>query len=275
MRWDRIHRARRLVPVWAIPVLVRRRIDRIWADDAFRARNEAVMTHLLEFTERAAEAPDLARGFAEYTLARKYHRWHPVLIGNQPVRGVEWLTTGRDRSRPLILNFIHHHQYYGMFESLKNAGSPELHILVHKDVLGGEVHESMQQHMRMFARGGELVRTGEGLAGLLDLLRPDMVLAMAIDVPGHTEVDFLGRRVLGSSGAARAAVATGAPVVVVTSRRDGSGAAYLQVHPPLEPADFASPEALLAELLRIHGEAVLAWPEALDSPADRFGPVDA
>lgn len=232
------------------------------------------MHHLLEFTERAEEAPELARGFAEYTLARNYHRWHPSMIGSQPVRGLEILTSGRDRSRPLILNFIHHHQYYGMFASLKNAGAPKMHILVHRDVMGEDVHESMQQHMRMFGLGGELVHTGQGVAGLVELLRPDMLLAMAIDVPGHTEVEFLGRRVLGSSGAARVAVATGTPVVVLTSRRDESGAGYIQVHPPLEPSDFAGPEELLAELLRIHGEAVLAWPEALDSPADRFGSLD-
>jgi lauroyl/myristoyl acyltransferase len=105
-------------------------------------------------------------------------------------------------------------------------------------------------------------------------LRPGSTLAIASDVPGRTPVEFLGRPVLGSFGAARIAMLADAPVVLVTAHRDGDGGSYLRVHPPLEPRDFTDPAVLLAEILRRHGEAVLAWPEALDAPLARWGRVE-
>ena len=99
------------------------------------------------------------------------------------------------------------------------------------------------------------------------------ILGIASDVPGRTPVTFLGRRVVGSFGAPRMATTTNSPVVLVTARRDAGGS-YLQLDPPLEPADFADPGALLDEMLRRHGEAILAWPEALESPLARFGALE-
>ena len=45
--------------VKALPGLVRRRVDKLWEHEGFRAGNEASMKFLLEHTERADEAPAL------------------------------------------------------------------------------------------------------------------------------------------------------------------------------------------------------------------------
>ncbi|RNL61230.1 hypothetical protein EFK50_17845 [Nocardioides marmoriginsengisoli] len=268
-----IQRVRGLVPAAALPGIVRRRIDRLWANDAYRELQEAQMRHVVEFTDRAEEIPELARGHAEQMMLRGYLRWHPRRITRQPVRDVEWLTTRRDRSRPVVMSFMHHHRYDGMFGSLARAGAPS-NILTLPDALEPDAPVQIKQHIRVVRRGGTLVPTTGGTGVIVDAMLPGSIWSIASDVPGRTPVDFLGRRVLGSFGAARIATITDSPVVLVTSHRDGAGGSYLQVHAPLEPKDFADPADLLSEMLRRHGQAILEWPEALDAPLSRWGRAD-
>src|SRR3546814_4715755 len=76
------------------------------------------MRHLLERTERADEIPDLARKYAEAQMMRRWLRWKPHLLTHQEVRGVENV----DRTRSVILSFMHHNQYCGLFWSLDRVG---------------------------------------------------------------------------------------------------------------------------------------------------------
>lgn len=251
---------------------MRKRVDNLWAIEAYRLEQEEHMRFLLEHTERAPEIPELAREYTEQAMLRSYLRWHPRAITRQPVRGIEWVTTRRDTSRPLVLSFMHHHRYDGMFASVRRYGV-DLQILTLPDALAPDAPAAIKQHIRVVRRGGTLVPTTGGTAAVVAAMQPGVIMAIASDVPGQTPVDFLGRRVLGSFGAARIATITDSPVVLITSHRDGSGN-YLQLGEPLEPRDFADPADLLAEILRRHGEAVLAWPEALDTPTARWGSVE-
>jgi lauroyl/myristoyl acyltransferase len=267
-----IQQVRRVVPPKYLPALVRWRLDKLWTDPAFRQMQEGQMRFLLEHTERAGEVPELAYAYAEYTMLRNYLRWHPKPILNQRVRGAEWLTTARDPDRPVILSFMHHHRYEGMFASLARNGAP-CHILALPAVIGPDVEIGMRQHIRLVANGGTLVPASGGTDAIAAQLRPGMIMAIASDVPGRTPVTFLGRRVLASFGAARIATMTNSQVVLARHRRDADGP-YIEVDEPLEPRDFAKPAELLDEMLRRHGEAVLDWPEALDTPRARWGIID-
>jgi lauroyl/myristoyl acyltransferase len=264
---------RGLVPARLVPGLVRRRVRGVWADPLYRARHEAEMEFLLGCSERAGEVPELARAYTEQGMLRTWMRWQPRAITRQEVRGAEWLTSRRDLSRPLVLSFMHHARYDGMFASLARHGA-DLRILTLADALEADAPTQIRQHVRVVRRGGTMLPTTGGTGAVLAALQPGVTLAIASDVAGQTPVEFLGRRVLGSSGAARIAVATDSPVVLVTSHREGEGH-YLQVHPPLEPSAFGGWEELLAEILSRHGEAVLAWPEALDNPLHRWGALEA
>lgn len=269
---DSLQHVRSLVPAAALPGVVRRRVDRLWEHEAFRAGNEASMRFLLEHTERAAEIPELARAHAEQSLLRSFLRYHPRRITRQEVRGVEWLTTRRDPSRPMVLNFMHHHRYDGMFGSLRRHGV-ETTVLTLPWALGPEAPKLTRQHMSVVARGATVRPASGGTAALVEEMKPGVIMAIASDVPGQTPVNFLGRDVLGSFGAARVATLSDSPVVIVTAHREGEGS-YLQVHEPLEPGDFADPADLLAEMLRTHEAPILAWPEALDMPLQRWGRLD-
>lgn len=270
---EAVQRVRGLIPAAVLPSLVRRRIDRLWEDPAFRALQERQMRFVLECTERADEVPELARAYAEQMMLRSYLRWHPRRITRQPVRGVAWLTTRRDPERPVVLSFLHHHRYDGMFGSLARLGVT-CDIVTLPDALAPDAPVQIKQHVRVVRRGGPMIPTTGGTQALVARMVPGTTLAIASDVPGRSPVEFLGRKVLGSSGAARIAVMTNSPVVLVTAHRDGAGGSYLQVHEPLEPGSFDGVTGLLDEMLRLHGEAVLAWPEALDSPVARWGALD-
>ena len=95
-------------------------------------------------------------------------------------------------------------------------------------------------------------------------------VAVATDVPGRTPVEFLGRRLVGSSGAVRAAYEAGTPVLSASMHRDGDGRPFYRLSEPLRPAEFDSTEALLQELLRRQEAAVLAWPEAYYDPLTKW-----
>ena len=269
---DELRQVRRLVPLPLVPTLVRRRLDRVWAVPGFAEAAEAQMRHLLEFTERAPEVPALARGYAEQMLLRSHLRWHPRHISRQRVRGIEWLTTRRDRTRGTLLSFMHHAQYGGMFSSLHRQGA-ELTVVLSPVLQGMGTPSELRQHHSNMHRGVPFVDSTVGTDRLVELLRPGTTLAVASDVPSRTPVTFLGRRVMGAFGAARIAALSDSPVVVVTTRRDAQGS-HLQVHEPLDPRDHPDPRTLLEEMLRIHGEAVLAWPEAFEVPRARFAPIE-
>ncbi len=264
-----LQRSRRLLPAQALPAIVRWRVDRLWADAAFRDVQQREMRFLLEHTERADEAAQLARGYAEQMMLRAYIRWHPNVVTRQRVEGIEWLTTRRDPRRGVVLSFLHHNRYEGLFGSLSRLGAP-CHVLVAPWIVDPARDIGMRQHLGLMGHGGTLVPAVGGTDAIASVLRPGVTLAIASDVPGHTPVTFLGRRVLGSFGAARIATMTNSPVVLATHERDGAGA-FVRIHQPLEPADFVDPRELLDEMLVRHGAAVLAWPEALEVPQSRWG----
>jgi lauroyl/myristoyl acyltransferase len=268
-----LQQLRRLVPVRYVPALVERRLDQLWENDEFRSAQEAEMQFLVGESERAAEVPQLARAYTEQMMIRAHMRWHPRAITRQRVKGIEWLTSRRDPSRSVILSFTHHHRYDGMFGSVVHAGAPPLSIVITEAIARPEAGIAFAQHLRVAARGGTFVNAESGTKELADLLSsPSTILALAPDFPGRTPVTFLGRKVLAPFGTARLAELTNSPVVLVTARRDAEGP-YLQLHEPLEPKEYADPGALLEEILRLHGEAILDWPEALESPRARFGEI--
>lgn len=242
------------------------------AIDWYREQQEAQMRHLLEFTDRAEEIPELARRYAEETMLKTHVSWHPRLVTGEPVRGIEWLTTRRDPGRPVILSFIHHWRYEGIFKALKRRGV-DLDIMITPLWLDPSITPQLRHHLNIFASGGRMIPALGGTDKFAEMLKPGVVMAIACDVPSKTEVTFLGRRTRGSFGIARLATMTNSQVVIIRALRDETGS-YFQIDPPLEPSDFDGPQELLDAILERHGEAVLAWPEVLDTPTARFAPLE-
>lgn len=268
----RAQQARRFIPLPVLLAIARRRVESLYKNDAFRASQEQNMEFLLGNTERAEEIPALAREYAEFDVMRNYRRWRPRPLLRQKVLNPEWLTTQRDPSRGVVLSFMHHGQYDGLVASLDKAGI-NVHGLVAPEAWDPNAPIQIRQHYKLcgMVPASPLVNAADGSAKLMSLLRDDhVILAIATDVAGRTPITFLGREMLGSFGAARFAIETNSPVVLVTSHQGPDGGPYFQLHPPIEPGDFADASALLNEIMRRHEPAVLAWPAAYDSPYGRL-----
>lgn len=270
---DRLDPVRSLVPVGYLPSLVERRVGKLWLSPEFRECQEAQMRYLLEHTDRAPEISALARRFAEHVLLRTYLRWHPEQLCRQEVHGIEWLTERRDPDRAVIVNFMHHNFYEGLFASLKHAGAAST-VFLSPLILARDTSTGLKQHARLLGRGNVVIPATGGTDVIQSHILPGGIYGIASDVPGHTEVTFLGRRVLASFGAALIASRTNAQVVVATSHRKVDGGSYIQVHAPLEPMDFVTPMDLLHAMLQQHEEAVLAWPEVFEMPRSRWGIIE-
>jgi lauroyl/myristoyl acyltransferase len=260
--------AHQVVPARLAPAAARWWVGRRWKEEAYRGMATAEMEFLLEHSERAGEAKALARSWAEQMQVRSILRWHPRAIARQEVRGIEHLTSDRDPDRGVVLNFMHHHHYEGIFGALRRHG-PRITVVVAPQIYDAPRGSVERRYGDNMAMGGELIRSKGGIEALAERLRRREILAIATDFPGQTEMRFLGRRVLGGFGAPRLAHMTNSRVVVVTTERDGT-TPYVQLHEALDPTDYDRPIDLLEEILRRHERAVLAWPEATDCPTRRF-----
>lgn len=265
-----VETARRRTPESALPFVVGARSRLAWAVPAVRREARRQMTFLLGTTSPPAEVDRVARRYVREMARRSEVRWHPRVATAVRVEGIEHARVALEPGRGAILSFMHHGLYDRVFTTLSRQGL-SLAMVVYPYMLHDDAPGWIRQHVRVNTLGGgRAVSTEVGAAGLAALLREGHMLAIASDVPGRTPVTFAGRDVLGSFGAARLAVETGAPVVVMTSDRDDRGE-HVRLHRPLEPATFASAHALLERILLAHERAVLSWPEASDLPLSRWG----
>ncbi|WP_110208499.1 hypothetical protein [Nocardioides daejeonensis] len=269
---EQLQHLRRVVPVKAVPGLVERRLEKLWQHDGFRRVHEAEMEFVLGDSPRAGEIPELARAYAAHMMTRSYMRWHPKAVSDVRLKGIERVLD-RDKSRGLILSFTHHHRYDGMWAAFVRAGAPRSKIVITEGITRPEAGIQFAQHLRVGRPGGDYLMAESGTKALAAELTPGVVLGMAVDFPGRTPVEFLGKTVLAPFGTPRLAELSNSPIVLVTHRRDAEGP-YVQFEEPIDPADYSNPVDLLQEVVRRHSEPILDWPEALESPRARFGFVD-
>ncbi|MGN6132580.1 MAG: LpxL/LpxP family acyltransferase [Nocardioidaceae bacterium] len=261
---------RRAVPRRLVPLVVALRARAEWRRASVRADARAQMAFLLERARPGADLEWAARGYVRHQALRGEERWHPGMITGLRVVGLEHLTAAQAKGHGVVLSFSHHGYYDGAFPSVARHGV-RVHMVCYDYMLRDDAPGWLRQHVRVASLGGNVpVSADVGNDGMLALLREGRILAIASDVPGRTPVRFAGRDVRGSFGAARLAFAADAPVVVMTTERDGAGP-YVRLHPSLEPADFESPALLLQGMLGTHEAAQLAWPEATDIPLSRWG----
>jgi lauroyl/myristoyl acyltransferase len=261
---------RRRVPSSALPLLVAARFRIAWSRAAVRTDARAQMKFLLEHTRPDADLEAAARAYVRTQIWRGEVRWHPQVITDMRIDGLEHLQAARELGSGVIVNFTHHGQYDGAFASIARNGFP-LDMVVYPYMLADDAPTWLKQHIKVACLGGGVaVSAGVGTDGLTHLLRDGHVVAIASDVPGRTPVRFVGRNVLGSFGAARLASATGAPVVVMTFEQDARGP-LVKLHAPLIADRFDGPASLLEAMLARHEPSLVRWPEWADLPLSRWG----
>ncbi|WP_341924189.1 hypothetical protein [Nocardioides psychrotolerans] len=262
--------ARAAVPDALVPAITRARTRRKLTSETAVSKARAEMEFLIGAI-RPGDVERATRAYVERDVMRSELRYHPRLIGRQPVTNLEALERARATGRGVVLSFLHHGHYEGAMASLAWAGSP-LGMLVSDDMLAPEAPTFLRQHIRVGRRDGNwTMPASSGMAGSKAVLERGEVLAVATDVPGRSPLTFLGAQRLGSSGAARMALDTGALVVMLFARCAADGTLSIELSEPIEPGDFADPHQLLLHLLAAHEAPVLAWPEGYHQPRLRWG----
>jgi lauroyl/myristoyl acyltransferase len=266
-----VETARKILPAALVPWVVRTRARRAHRNPLIRHQARLQMEFLLARTRPDADLDEVARRHIEHETWRSELRWHPRMM-RQRVEGAELLREyTADSGRGVVVSWMHHGMDAG--DSLAHAGL-RFTIVAHRNWFEPDTPRWMRQGLRVNSAGQDVISVAEGSAGIKKRLAAGAAVVLSLDVPGRTEVTFAGRRVLGTSGAARIATEMDVPVVLWTSHRDADGRPYQKLSEPIEPRDFGSVEELLAELLRRHEKVVLDWPEAVQWSSRRWTLLD-
>jgi lauroyl/myristoyl acyltransferase len=179
----------------------------------------------------------------------------------------------------VILNAMHHGYINGVAPAVAHRGLPVKAGAAGWFYTDGFMKSMGHEAMRGKRRGAVILQPGVELFNIqgsfdqmCEWLRQGHIILIASDMPGHTTVTWFGRQVSVGSGAARLAVATGAPIVPVSSRRNGLGYRY-RVEDPFTAAPDDDFRTVLAQIYAAHEPAVGAWPEAVERPLRRYAPV--
>ncbi|WP_121251058.1 hypothetical protein [Nocardioides ferulae] len=265
-RAEVIAAVRRSLPAATVPLRARAGARLAARDPRVRERARRSMALLLDQVRPDADLDALAERYLAYQAWQNEARWHHSLCGPLHVAGLDRL-----HAIPggVVVSFLHHGPFLTIGSSLGRSGR-DIQAIATPGLCGGRQAPWERQTQAVAERDCHLFPVTEGSAGIRSRLEQGSVVAVALDVPGRTPVTFLGKQLIGSSGATRAAYATGCPVVNATMHRAADGTPFYRLDEPLHPASFESPEAMLGELLRRQEESVLAWPEAYYDPLTKW-----
>lgn len=220
----------------------------------------------------------LARGHAFFALWRDELLFRPKLVQHLPVTGVEIFEQLRETGRGVLLSFVHHGHFAGLFPSFAARGV-RMHVAAAPHYLDDSINTSRsfgtvrdRAHITTVRGNGNSAFLAGGSYDLMrDLLVRGEVVALAHDLPGGSPATWLGRKVSFASGLPRLALDTGAAIVPVSASPTGPQGLLTQfrAQDPIEPRDHPSVSELLGEIVARHQSSVLDWPEAVDIPLHR------
>lgn len=243
----------------------------------YREAHLAAMRDLLDRSPRRDEVAALARRYAYVSLIRDVRMWRPWRVGKVPVEGAEVLSQMARERQGAILSFMHHGPFGELPGALDRHGI-RLHVPVAsqmvRDLRPGYPGRRDRRHVLNVRHRRAIVFDAAGSFDYMTrLIQEGATIMLANDLPGRLPMNFLGRRVGAASGLARLAHATAAPIFPVSSVPYRTFGRFV-VQPPIDPTEFATLEALQAEIARRHEPAILAWPEALEWPWLRWTVLD-
>lgn len=265
-------RARRLLParvamplVAALESAYRRRFHPDYDVDVQR-----LMSDLLQYTSRAAHAPEAARRHHREQSHLRELFWRPWLLKRSRILGREHWDAARAGGRGCVLVLGHLGGSWAVPGILGREGL-DVHFVASahfwEEPLPG-VRGRTARHLREWygerALGAQrLISNDAPPERLIELLDDGAVVGIAFDVPGSAATPFLGRSVSLTSGPASLAYRTKAKVLPVLAERHGTRV-DLRFLEPLDPADHADPGSLRAAIARTYEPLIVARPEMIE-----------
>jgi lauroyl/myristoyl acyltransferase len=265
-------RLRGLLPVPLMRALATLRARLAWRSEAVRADARKQMAFLLEKSDPGADIEAAARRYVWRQALRGELRWHPSVTTSMTIVGYEHLDTAIAHGRGVVFNWMHHGTVEATAKPMSDAGYYMRQVGA--DKLFGALPAWLRQHLKIAAMGGSvMVNAAGGSEALRNELKNGHTLSIAIDVAGRTPMRWLGRDLVGSFGAPRFAMETGAPVVIMTAELldEKDLLPFVRIHPPLWPEDYADARELLDAMLALHEPYVVKWPELYDIPLSHWG----
>lgn len=274
--WQRAYASpalRRVVPPGVALGVKRAKADLDWARHRpVRDGARAAMAFLLGATARAGDVEAIARRHVAYIAEHSELFWYPDLGRRLPVENADALRAFvRDGGG--LIHFMHHgpvpHLAAAMLrETGEKPWSPVADWFFEPEA-GLQAHKH-RACLTAIMRGSEVFPADGAALTIPRLLAEGKVVPIASDLPGRLRTTFLGRRVGVHPGTVRFAIKSGRPILCASFRRRTHRLPAIVVHPPLDPRAFASPAELQTAIFALHEPAVLAWPEALESPFERW-----
>jgi lauroyl/myristoyl acyltransferase len=246
-----------------------------WRDQELRSQALLHMRFLLgnRFPSEAVHCAARSYLFEEYK--RRELRWRPTLTTKQTIENLETLRLAASAGRGVILSFLHHGQYEGIFPSLGRYGF-QLHLPVHPMMVRQEPAPPAHfaQHLAVTTSlGAKAFSSSHSYDHMKFLLKQGHIVGVANDVPGVMRSRFLGRDIKSAPGAALLAVDTGAPIVPITAHRS-SWFQTLRIENPVTVAHSSDVASIQEEIFHRHEPAIAAWPGALQEPLRHWKPGD-
>jgi lauroyl/myristoyl acyltransferase len=239
------------------------------ASASLRERANATMQAIVAGTERAHEVEALARLHVINSYAQRMLFWQapgPVKLDEQ---SLSILRSTLSDGRGVVISCCHLGPFYDVTACARAVAR-------HSFVVAGEWfferppanyagRRIAHWWAKIASRENCLIHSSNSFATLQALLEEGEVALIFFDSVGSRRTTFLGKPVALAGGTARLALATGALVLPVRTRRDRARV-WIDVTSPIDPQGFTDIDQLQAAIADVHSALILERPEALENP---------
>ncbi|HEY1596613.1 MAG TPA: hypothetical protein VGF74_14555 [Thermoleophilaceae bacterium] len=244
------------------------RLDR-WRRPSELAEARVVTEAIVAGTRRAGELESIARRRLVSERVRESAFWR-ARWDRDHATGLDNMHAALDQGRGVIVSFCHLGSFQGSIGPLCTEGHRTTYIATNSWFLDRPDGSAWGVRIEHWRRGlarmdGRIVRMPGTFDTMRALLERGEVTMLAFDMPGRSETQFLGKRVMLTSGTAKLALRTDSLVLPMRRVRRGLRIVSEYGH-PLDPRRHLNAQSLQAELAGIHEHWILDLPEALEDP---------
>jgi hypothetical protein len=261
---------RRCVPRRVALALAVRSGERCWGRQPERELAIATMERILKGSEREHEIEQLARRRLIEEEATREIFWAPWRFPPPSETTARRIGELRSSGRALLFSGCHLGPHFLQFAALPGFGFRAINVSGEwmfeqptRDLWGRRVARWERGVVQAGSRQIPAIGSFAAVRALLEMGEP---VAMHFDVPGSIRTPFLGKPVDLASGTSQLAHQTGALVVPMQTRREGTRV-RIELLGTVDPHDFESPMELHRALAAIHERSILEVPHTLEDPA--------
>ncbi len=236
-----------------------------------RDRSEALAgtEAIVAGTYRETELAELAHRRLHEEEAWEALFWGPWRTAGLETGSAEAIGLARSSGRPVLISICHLGPYFLALSPLRSLGVSPIAVfgtwLFERPTAGLWGRRIARWKQGLHRQRVRTMPAPGSFAVICGLLEAGEVVASWFDMPGGTRTQFLGKPVELASGTSRLAHATGALVLPLRAKREGTRV-LTEAWQPLDPRDHGGPEELHRAIAAVHERSILEMPEAMEDP---------